>query len=79
MRTIEELRELAKEMNKSLEVLLYEMLNDAISENQKYKEVIDKAIEFLKGFHNYEKRFKWCEQDYIDTIEELEKILKEVE
>lgn len=44
-----------------------------------YKEVIDKAVEFLKGFHNYEKRFKWCEQDYIDTIEELEKILKEVE
>ena len=79
MRTIEELRELANSMNKSLEELLYEMLNDAISENQKYKEVIDKAIEFLKGFHNYEKRFKWCEQDYIDTIEELEKILKEVE
>lgn len=48
-------------------------------ENQKLKEVIDKAIEFLKGFHNYEKRFKWCEQDYIDTIEELEIILKEVE
>ena len=52
---------------------------ELLEENQKYKEVIDKAIEFLKGFHNYEKRFKWCEQDYIDTIEELERILKEVE
>lgn len=48
MRTIEELRELAKEMNKSLEVLLYEMLNDVISENQKYKEAIDKAIKFIE-------------------------------
>lgn len=48
MRIIEELRELAKEMNKSLEVLLYEMLNDVISENQKYKEAIDKAIKFIE-------------------------------
>ena len=36
------------------------------------------AIEFLKEYHNYENRFKWCEQDYIDTIEELENILNKV-
>ena len=54
-------------------------IEEILNEVQKLKEVIDKAIEFLKGFHNYEKRFKWCEQDYIDTIEELERILKEVE
>ncbi len=48
MRTIEELRELANEMNKSLEELLYEMLNDAIRENEKYEKVIDKAIKLIE-------------------------------
>ena len=48
MRTIEELRELANEIDKLLEVLLHEMLNDVISENQKYKEAIDKAIKFIE-------------------------------
>lgn len=48
MRTIEELRELANEMNKSLEELLYEMLNDAIRENEKYEKAIDKAIKLIE-------------------------------
>lgn len=38
--------------------------------------VIDELEEFLKAFHNYENRFKWCEQDYIDTIEKFEEILQ---
>jgi len=37
---------------------------------------IDKAIEFFKEYHNYENRFKWCEQDYIDTINRAESILQ---
>lgn len=39
-------------------------------------EVIDEIMKFLKAFHNYENRFKWCEQDYIDTIEKIEQILQ---
>jgi hypothetical protein len=41
-----------------------------------YKTRIDEAIDFLKEYHNYENRFKWCEQDYIQTINQVEKILK---
>lgn len=48
MRTIEELRELANEMNKSLEELLYEMLNDAIRENEKHEKAIDRAIKLIE-------------------------------
>lgn len=48
MRTIEELRELAKEMNKSLEELLYEMLNNAINENERHKKAIDRAVKFIE-------------------------------
>ena len=38
--------------------------------------IINEARKFLKEFHNYENRFKWCEEDYIKTILELEKILE---
>ena len=38
--------------------------------------IIDEAREFLKEFHNYENRFKWCEEDYIKTILKLEEILE---
>ena len=38
--------------------------------------VIDEAMEFLKEFHNYENRFKWCEEDYIKTILKFEEILE---
>jgi len=37
MRTIEELREIANEMNKSLENLLYDMLSDAMKENERIR------------------------------------------
>ena len=46
MRTIEELRELANSMNKSLEELLYEMLNDAMNENEKYMSTGKTIFEF---------------------------------
>lgn len=48
MRTIEELRELANSMNKSLEELLYEMLNNAINENERHKKAIDRAVKFIE-------------------------------
>ena len=38
--------------------------------------VIYEAREFLKEFHNYENRFKWCEEDYIKTILKFEEILE---
>lgn len=37
MRTIEELRTIANEMNKSLENLLYDMLSDAMKENERIR------------------------------------------
>lgn len=51
MRTIEELRELANDMNKSLEELLYEMLNDAISENQRLRTKLDYALKLLSDIY----------------------------
>lgn len=35
------------------------------------------AVKFLKEFHNYQNRFKWNEQDYLDFIEKLENILSD--
>ena len=46
MRTIEELRKIANDMNKSLEELLYEMLNDAMNENEKYMSTGKTIFEF---------------------------------
>lgn len=47
-------------------------------ENKKYKEVIDKAINFMKEYRKNQNAFKWNEQDYIDVIDEIDSILKEV-
>ena len=75
MRTIEELRELANEMNKSLEELLYEMLNDATNENERYKMTIDRISELLQLLH-----YRFCDYDSIhNDIEDIQKILKWVE
>lgn len=35
------------------------------------------VFEFLKEYHNFENRFKWCEEDYIKTINEIEIMLGE--
>lgn len=48
MRTIEELRKIANDMNKPLEELLYEMLNNAINENERHKKAIDRAVKFIE-------------------------------
>lgn len=48
MRTIEELREIANEMNKSLEELLYEMLKDVVNENERHKKAIDRVVKFIE-------------------------------
>lgn len=36
---------------------------------------IDEATEFIKEYHKHRDSFKWNEQDYIDVIDEIEKIL----
>lgn len=54
---------------------LYERIWQLEKEKIELEQRNSKAIEFLKEFHNYSNTFKWCEQDYIDTIEELERIL----
>lgn len=45
MRTLEELKELAKEMHKSTEELLYEMIVDSMKELKEKDEIIKDAIE----------------------------------
>lgn len=47
-------------------------------ENKKHKEVIDKAIDFIEEYNRNRNCFKWNEQDYIDVIDEIYSILKEV-
>lgn len=60
-----------------------DFINQLIKENkdlqhqlEEKQKIIDKAIEFLKEFHNYKNSFKWCEEDYIQTIIAIEKILE---
>ena len=56
--------------------------DELLKENQKYKEVIDKAIDFIKNNgekqynHHDNYRGKWYSPDELDTLED---ILKEVE
>ena len=50
-----------------------EKIQDQLEERDK---VIDELKSFLKEFHNYENRFKWCEEDYIKTILKFEEILE---
>lgn len=45
---------------------------------KKYKEVIDKAIDFIEEYNRNRNCFKWNEQDYIEVIDEIYSILKEV-
>lgn len=53
-----------------------EEIKDYKTQLKQRDEVIEELEEFLKEFHNYENRFKWCEQDYIDTIKKFEEILQ---
>ena len=53
---------------------LVEHYEHLYSEVKKQK---DDVVEFLKEYHNFENRFKWCEEDYIKTINEIERMLGE--
>lgn len=46
---------------------------------QKQKEVINNIQNFIKEFHKNRNTFKWNEQDYIDVILKLEKMINEKE
>lgn len=41
----------------------------------KLESILIKLEDFLKEYHKYRDSFKWNEQDYIDTIDEIEKII----
>ena len=58
---------------------LKDIANKMINENQQLKKQKDDIVKFIKEFHNFENRFKWCEQDYLDTIEKIEGILGEID
>ena len=45
----------------------------------KVKELHNKATDFIKEYRKNRNVFKWNEQDYIDVIDEIDDILKEVE
>ena len=49
-----------------------------LKKKKKHKEVIDKAIDFIEEYNRNRNCFKWNEQDYIDVIDEIYSILKEV-
>ena len=62
--------------------LEHKLMLDVILENQKLKQklqqrdnIIKKAREFVNEYEKNRNCFKWNEQDYIDTINEIKKIL----
>lgn len=75
-----------KEINSVLELQLenmqiqktdYTKINILEMKNTLLEKKFDELNNFLKKYHKYRDSFKWNEQDYIDTINEIEKILKE--
>ena len=55
------------------------LLNETEQQVKKQKEVIDNIQKFIKEFHKNRNMFKWNEQDYIDVILKLEKMINEKE
>ena len=51
MRTLNGLRDIANDMNKSTEQLLYEMLCDCMNENQGLKQRLDYALKLLSEIY----------------------------
>ena len=47
--------------------------------NEKYKKVIGNISEFINEYRKHRNTFKWNEQDYIDVIDKIDDLLKEVE
>ena len=52
-----------------------EIIKDKDKEIERLNNIINELKEFLIAYENNRDSFKWNEQDYIDTIEEIEKII----
>ena len=77
MMSKEEARNRAKELlneNQMDLIIKYMFLEQQV---KKQKEVIDNIQNFIKEFHKNRNMFKWNEQDYIDVILKLEKMINE--
>lgn len=65
------------------EVKITDLENERVPYTNEYvdkvKEVHNKATDFIKEYRKNRNVFKWNEQDYIDVIDEIDDILKEVE
>ena len=53
------------------------MINER--KNGKDKKVIGNISEFINEYRKHQNVFKWNEQDYIDVIDKIDELLKEVE
>lgn len=71
MRDIEELRDIANKRNQTLEALLYDMLADAMNENQELKKIINNINKILNNQMNY--------YEFVDIVNAIEEVIKEVE
>lgn len=47
-------------------------------ENKKYKEVFSDITKFINEYRKHRNAFKWNEQDYIDVIDKIDDLLKEI-
>lgn len=75
MRDIEELRAIANKRNQTLETLLYEMLVDAMAENQKYKEAFDKVTNIIENDYFYDDgdfEGRVFQNDILNALKEVE-------
>ena len=75
MRDIEELRAIANKRNQTLETLLYEMLVDAMAENQKYKEAFDKVTNIIENGYFYDDgdfEGRVFQNDILNALKEVE-------
>lgn len=48
------------------------------NQNKKYKEVFSNITEFINEYRKHRNAFKWNEQDYIDVIDKIDDLLKEI-
>lgn len=79
MMSKEETRNRAKELLNENQVDLITKYMFLEQQCKKQGEVIDNIQNFIKEFHKNRNMFKWNEQDYIDVILKLEKMINEKE
>lgn len=75
MRDIEELRDIANKRNQTLETLLYDMLVEAMVENQKYKEAFDKVTNIIENDYSYSDgdfEGRVFQNDILNALKEVE-------